>query len=166
MEIALSNLGTINKMFTALFRFHFESRMGFLYYSQFVNWFFFWFVCSKLGVPIKTEMSANVLEETLNGTITIQPQPLGTLVSGKVCISLARIEAEKVYALISSTSIISSICSRVAKLQVEKQCAHFYGIKINKEAHLTIVFRITFSYSKQIKGDPFLFPFQNLLCCL
>ncbi|RVW48546.1 Chaperone protein dnaJ 15 [Vitis vinifera] len=39
MEIDLSNLGTVNTMFAALF--------------------------SKLGVPIKTTVSANVLEEAL-----------------------------------------------------------------------------------------------------
>ncbi|PIN00652.1 Molecular chaperone (DnaJ superfamily) [Handroanthus impetiginosus] len=58
MEIDLSNLGTVNTMFAALF--------------------------SKLGVPIKTSVSANVLEEALNGTVTVRPLPIGTSVSGKV----------------------------------------------------------------------------------
>ncbi|KAG4149153.1 hypothetical protein ERO13_D05G324100v2 [Gossypium hirsutum] len=58
MEIDLSNLGTVNTMFAALF--------------------------SKLGVPIKTTISANVLEEALNGTVTVRPLPIGTSVSGKV----------------------------------------------------------------------------------
>lgn len=58
MEIDLSNLGTVNTMFAALF--------------------------SKLGVPIKTTISATVLEEALNGTVTVRPLPLGTAVSGKV----------------------------------------------------------------------------------
>ncbi|KAG6715083.1 hypothetical protein I3842_05G232500 [Carya illinoinensis] len=58
MEIDLSNLGTVNTMFAALF--------------------------SKLGVPIKTTISANVLEEALNGTVTVRPLPIGTAVSGKV----------------------------------------------------------------------------------
>ncbi|KAK9115022.1 hypothetical protein Syun_021819 [Stephania yunnanensis] len=58
MEIDLSNLGTVNTMFAALF--------------------------SKLGVPIKTTISATVTEEALNGTITIKPLPIGTSVSGKV----------------------------------------------------------------------------------
>ncbi|XP_009782265.1 chaperone protein dnaJ 15 [Nicotiana tabacum] len=58
MEIDLSNLGTVNTMFAALF--------------------------SKLGVPIKTTVSANVLEEALNGTVTIRPLPVGTSLSGKV----------------------------------------------------------------------------------
>ncbi|KAF8407791.1 hypothetical protein HHK36_006927 [Tetracentron sinense] len=58
MEIDLSNLGTVNTMFAALF--------------------------SKLGVPIKTTISATVLEEALNGTVTVRPLPIGTSVSGKV----------------------------------------------------------------------------------
>ncbi|XP_074269119.1 chaperone protein dnaJ 15-like [Silene latifolia] len=58
MEIDLSNLGTVNTMFAALF--------------------------SKLGVPIKTTISANVLEEALNGTVIVRPLPIGTSVSGKV----------------------------------------------------------------------------------
>lgn len=39
---------------------------------------------SKLGVPIKTTISANVLEEALSGTVTVRPLPIGTSVSGKV----------------------------------------------------------------------------------
>ncbi|KAF6134965.1 hypothetical protein GIB67_037492 [Kingdonia uniflora] len=58
MEIDLSNLGTVNTMFAALF--------------------------SKLGVPIKTTISATVLEDALNGTVTVRPLPIGTSVSGKV----------------------------------------------------------------------------------
>ncbi|KAE8716492.1 Chaperone protein dnaJ 15 [Hibiscus syriacus] len=38
----------------------------------------------KLGVPIKTTISANVLEEALNGTVTVRPLPIGTSISGKV----------------------------------------------------------------------------------
>ncbi|XP_076947290.1 chaperone protein dnaJ 15-like [Bidens hawaiensis] len=58
MEIDLSNLGTVDTMFAALF--------------------------SKLGVPIKTTISANVLDEALNGTVTVRPLPIGSSVSGKV----------------------------------------------------------------------------------
>jgi len=35
-------------------------------------------------VPIKTTVSANVLEEAMNGTVTVRPLPIGTSVSGKV----------------------------------------------------------------------------------
>lgn len=58
MEIDLSNLGTVNTMFAALF--------------------------SKLGVPIKTTISPTVLEEAMNGTVTVRPLPVGTSAMGKV----------------------------------------------------------------------------------
>ncbi|KAK6139257.1 hypothetical protein DH2020_026997 [Rehmannia glutinosa] len=50
LELDLSSLGTVNTMFAAIF--------------------------SKLGVPIKTTVSATVLEEALNGAVTIRPLPL------------------------------------------------------------------------------------------
>ncbi|KAM0047684.1 putative DnaJ domain, Chaperone J-domain superfamily [Helianthus debilis subsp. tardiflorus] len=58
MKIDLSNIGTVHTMFAALL--------------------------SKLGVPIKTTVSVNVLEEAHNETVTVRPLPLGTSVSGKV----------------------------------------------------------------------------------
>lgn len=58
MELDLSSLGAVNTMFAALF--------------------------SKLGVPIKTTVSATVLEEALNGMVTIRPLPLGQPISRKV----------------------------------------------------------------------------------
>lgn len=39
---------------------------------------------SKLGVPIKTTVSATVLEEALNGMVPITPLPLGKPVFKKV----------------------------------------------------------------------------------
>lgn len=51
LELDLSSLGAVNTMFAALF--------------------------SKLGVPIKTTVSATVLEEALNGMVIINPLPLG-----------------------------------------------------------------------------------------
>ncbi|MBA0682612.1 hypothetical protein Goari_024313 [Gossypium aridum] len=58
LELDLSSLGAVNTMFAALF--------------------------SKLGVPIKTTVSATVLEEALNGVVTIQTLLLGQPVSRKV----------------------------------------------------------------------------------
>lgn len=58
MELDLSSLGPVNTMFAALF--------------------------SKLGVPIKTAVSATVLEEALNGTVSIRPLPLGQPICRKV----------------------------------------------------------------------------------
>ncbi|MED6207887.1 Chaperone protein dnaJ 16 [Stylosanthes scabra] len=58
LELDLSSLGAVNTMFAALF--------------------------SKLGVPIKTTVSATVLEEALNGVVIIRPLPLGQFVSRRV----------------------------------------------------------------------------------
>ncbi|CAK9182500.1 unnamed protein product [Ilex paraguariensis] len=58
LEVDLSSLGAVNTMFAALF--------------------------SKLGVPIKTTVSATVLEEALNGMVFIRPLPLGQPVFRKV----------------------------------------------------------------------------------
>ncbi|GAA0175145.1 chaperone [Lithospermum erythrorhizon] len=58
MKIDLSIIGTVNTLFAALF--------------------------SKLGVPIKTSISANVLDEVSRGTLTVRALPIGTSVSGKV----------------------------------------------------------------------------------
>ncbi|XP_062111792.1 chaperone protein dnaJ 16 [Humulus lupulus] len=58
LELDLSSLGAVNTMFAALF--------------------------SKLGVPIKTTVSATVLEGALNGSVTVRPLPLGQPISRKV----------------------------------------------------------------------------------
>ncbi|XP_039013193.1 chaperone protein dnaJ 16-like isoform X2 [Hibiscus syriacus] len=58
LELDLSSLGAVNTMFAALF--------------------------SKLGVPIKTTVSATVLEEALNGAVTIRPLLLGQPIYRKV----------------------------------------------------------------------------------
>ncbi|KAH7688817.1 Molecular chaperone (DnaJ superfamily) domain-containing protein [Dioscorea alata] len=58
LELDLSSLSTVNTMFAALF--------------------------SKLGVPIKTTVSATVLEEALNGSVTISPLQLGQPLFRKV----------------------------------------------------------------------------------
>lgn len=58
LELDLSSLGTVNTMFAAIF--------------------------SKLGVPIKTTVAANVLEEALNGEVTVRPLELGQPLCRKV----------------------------------------------------------------------------------
>ncbi|XP_020587580.1 chaperone protein dnaJ 16-like [Phalaenopsis equestris] len=58
LELDLSSLGTVNTMFAALF--------------------------SKLGVPIKTSVSATVLEEALNGSVTVQSLQFGKPLCRKV----------------------------------------------------------------------------------
>ena len=92
MEIDLSSLGTMNTMFAALFRFFFYRPVCF---SSFLDIFKVglslklrgvFLVCgdSKLGVPIKTLVSASVLEEAINGTVPTLPLALGKPVSRKV----------------------------------------------------------------------------------
>ncbi|XP_056849575.1 chaperone protein dnaJ 39 [Raphanus sativus] len=58
LELDLSSLGAVNTMFAALF--------------------------NKLGVQIKTTVSANLLEEALNSTVTTLPLAVGQVVSRKV----------------------------------------------------------------------------------
>ncbi|KAI0518954.1 hypothetical protein KFK09_006393 [Dendrobium nobile] len=58
LELDLSSLGTVNTMFAALF--------------------------SKLGVPIKTTVSATVLEEALNGSVTVQSLQFGNSLCRKL----------------------------------------------------------------------------------
>ena len=58
LELDLSSLNTVNTMFAAIF--------------------------SKLGVPIKTTVSATVLEEALNGSIVVSQLQLGNSVRKKV----------------------------------------------------------------------------------
>ncbi|CAN6178622.1 unnamed protein product [Urochloa humidicola] len=58
LELDLSSLNTVNTVFAALF--------------------------SKLGVPIKTTVSATVLEEALNGSVMVSQLQLGTSVQRKV----------------------------------------------------------------------------------
>ncbi|KAJ6430465.1 hypothetical protein OIU84_021794 [Salix udensis] len=58
LELDLSRLGAVNTIFAALF--------------------------SKLGIPIKTVVSATVLEEALNCVVDIRPLPLGVPICRKV----------------------------------------------------------------------------------
>ncbi|TVU11875.1 hypothetical protein EJB05_45485 [Eragrostis curvula] len=58
LELDLSSLNTVNTVFAALF--------------------------SKLGVPIKTTVSATVLEEALNGSVVVSQLQLGNAVHRKV----------------------------------------------------------------------------------
>ncbi|XP_044493373.1 chaperone protein dnaJ 16-like isoform X2 [Mangifera indica] len=92
LELDLSSLGAVNTMFAALF--------------------------TKLGVPIKTTVSATVLEEALNGAVTIRPLLLGQPITRKV----------------------------------EKQCAHFYSVKITEEeARAGFVCRVQSSDKSKFK---------------
>ncbi|KAL6350886.1 hypothetical protein AAG906_031472 [Vitis piasezkii] len=115
MEIDLSNLGTVNTMFAALF--------------------------SKLGVPIKTTVSANVLEEALNGTVTVRPLPVGTSVSGKVDKQCAHffgvtINEEQAQAGIV-VRVTSSSQSKFKLLYFEQDANGGYGLALQEDSEKT-----------------------------
>lgn len=75
-------------------------------------------------MPIKTTVSATVLEEALNGTVTIRPLELGQPLSRKVCTWIHCIPGHsEFYANLSFQHFV----------QVEKQCAHFYSVTITEE---------------------------------
>ncbi|XP_022980498.1 chaperone protein dnaJ 15-like [Cucurbita maxima] len=115
MEIDLSNLGTVNTMFAALF--------------------------SKLGVPIKTTISASVLEEALNGTVTIKPLPLGTSVSGKVEKQCAHFFGVTINDQQASAGIVvrvtSTAQSKLKLLYFEQDANGGYGLALQEDSEKT-----------------------------
>ncbi|KAJ0962706.1 hypothetical protein J5N97_027828 [Dioscorea zingiberensis] len=115
MEIDLSNLGTFNTMFAALF--------------------------SKLGVPIKTTISASVLEEALNGTVTIRPLPLGTSVSGKVDKQCAHFFGVTINEQQAQAGIVvrvtSSAQSKFKLLYFEQEANGGYGLALQEDSEKT-----------------------------
>ncbi|KAJ8769836.1 hypothetical protein K2173_008245 [Erythroxylum novogranatense] len=115
MEIDLSNLGTVNTVFAALF--------------------------SKLGVPIKTTISANVLEEALNGTVTVRPLPIGTSVSGKVEKQCAHFFGVTINEQQAESGIIvrvtSSAQSKFKLLYFEQDVNGGYGLALQEDSEKT-----------------------------
>lgn len=115
MEIDLSNLGTVNTMFAALF--------------------------SKLGVPIKTTVSASVLEEALNGTVTVRPLPLGTSVSGKVEKQCAHFFGVTINEQQAEAGIVvrvtSTAQSKFKLLYFEHEANGGYGLALQEDSEKT-----------------------------
>ncbi|KAG7013010.1 Chaperone protein dnaJ 15, partial [Cucurbita argyrosperma subsp. argyrosperma] len=115
MEIDLSNLGTVNTMFAALF--------------------------SKLGVPIKTAISAIVLEEALNGTVTIRPLPIGTSVSGKVDKQCAHFFGVTINEQQAAAGIVvrvtSTAQSKFKLLYFEQDTNGGYGLALQEDSEKT-----------------------------
>jgi curved DNA-binding protein CbpA len=115
MEIDLSNLGTVNTMFAALF--------------------------SKLGVPIKTTISANVLEEALNGTVTVRPLPIGASVSGKVEKQCAHFFGVTINEQQAESGIVvrvtSTAQSKFKLLYFEQDANASYGLALQEDSEKT-----------------------------
>ncbi|KAF2322581.1 hypothetical protein P3X46_031369 [Hevea brasiliensis] len=115
MEIDLSNLGTVNTVFAALF--------------------------SKLGVPIKTTISANVLEEALSGTVTVRPLPIGTSVSGKVDKQCAHFFGVTINEQQAESGIVvrvtSTAQSKFKLLYFEQDANGGYGLALQEDSEKT-----------------------------
>ncbi|KAG1368143.1 putative Chaperone protein dnaJ 15 [Cocos nucifera] len=115
MEIDLSNLGTVNTMFAALF--------------------------SKLGVPIKTTISATVLEEALNGTVTVRPLPIGTSVNGKVDKQCAHFFGVTIIDEQAQAGIVirvtSASQSKFKLLYFEQEANGGYGLALQEDSEKT-----------------------------
>ncbi|XP_009418375.2 chaperone protein dnaJ 15-like [Musa acuminata AAA Group] len=115
MEIDLSSLGTFNTMFAALF--------------------------SKLGVPIKTMVSAIVLEEALYGNVTVEPLPLGTSFSGKVDKHCAHFFGVTISDQQAQAGIVirvtSAVRSKFKLLYFEKEAHGGYGLTLQEESEKT-----------------------------
>ncbi|WVZ70558.1 hypothetical protein U9M48_019217 [Paspalum notatum var. saurae] len=115
MEIDLSNLGTMNTMFAALF--------------------------SKLGVPIKTTISPTVLEEAMNGTVTVRPLPIGTSATGKVDKQCAHffgvtISEEQAHSGIV-VRVTSPAQSKFKLLYFEQEINGGYGLALQEDSQKT-----------------------------
>ncbi|KAK1269082.1 Chaperone protein dnaJ 15 [Acorus gramineus] len=115
MEIDLSNLGTVNTMFAALF--------------------------SKLGVPIKTTISATVLEEALSGVVTVRPLRLGTSVTGKVekqCAHFYGVTISDQQAQLGIVvRVVSAAQSKFKLLYFEHEANGGYGLALQEECEKT-----------------------------
>ncbi|XP_042399949.1 chaperone protein dnaJ 16-like [Zingiber officinale] len=85
LELDLSSLSTVNTMFAALF--------------------------SKLGVPIKTTVSAIVLEEALNGSVAVFPLSLGQSISRKVEKQCAHFYSVEITEREAHAGVVCRVCS-------------------------------------------------------
>lgn len=83
----------------------------------------------------------------MNGTVTVRPLPIGTSVSGKVLY----LPCIRKFIFVSVFSV-SFVHSSLVSLQVEKQCAHFFGVTISDEqAEAGIVIRVTSAAQSKFK---------------
>lgn len=76
---------------------------------------------SKLGVPIKTSVSASILEEALNGRVSVDPLLLGQAVTKKVsycCRCLAMISFSYVTMAYLHVSLTCAMVSNRLKSNV------------------------------------------------
>ncbi|CAN6828672.1 unnamed protein product, partial [Brassica oleracea] len=114
LELDLSSLGAVNTVFAALF--------------------------SKLGVPMKTFVSATILEEALNGRVSVDPLLLGQTVTKKVEKQCAHFYA----VTITEVEIISGLVCRVESCSKSKFKLLYFDQKAN--GGLSLALQVLFSF--------------------
>ncbi|CAF2108655.1 unnamed protein product, partial [Brassica napus] len=114
LELDLSSLGAVNTVFAALF--------------------------SKLGVPMKTFVSATILEEALNGRVYVDPLLLGQAVTKKVEKQCAHFYA----VTITEVEIISGLVCRVESCSKSKFKLLYFDQKAN--GGLSLALQVLFSF--------------------
>ncbi|CAN6895982.1 unnamed protein product, partial [Brassica oleracea] len=114
LELDLSSLGAVNTVFAALF--------------------------SKLGVPMKTFVSATILEESLNGRVSVDPLLLGQTVTKKVEKQCAHFYA----VTITEVEIISGLVCRVESCSKSKFKLLYFDQKAN--GGLSLALQVLFSF--------------------
>ncbi|CAN6891966.1 unnamed protein product, partial [Brassica oleracea var. botrytis] len=113
-DLDLSSLGAVNTVFAALF--------------------------SKLGVPMKTFVYATILEEALNGRVSVDPLLLGQTVTKKVEKQCAHFYA----VTITEVEIISGLVCRVESCSKSKFKLLYFDQKAN--GGLSLALQVLFSF--------------------
>ena len=110
-------------------------------------------------MPIKTTVSATVLEEALNGSVMVSQLQLGNSVQRKVCSQLSTMFFFPFFYFYIKCLIIA--CG-----QVEKQTAHLYSVDITeKQAKMGLVCRVHSNDKSKFKVyNQMLFP--PFICCM
>ncbi|WZZ33822.1 hypothetical protein YC2023_017223 [Brassica napus] len=114
LELDLSSLGAVNTVFAALF--------------------------SKLGVLMKTFVSATILEEALNGRVSVDHLLLGQTVTKKVEKQCAHFYA----VTITEVEIISGLLCRVESYSKSKFKLLYFDQKAN--GGLSLALQVLFSF--------------------
>ncbi|KAL0446858.1 UNVERIFIED_CONTAM: Zinc finger protein BRUTUS [Sesamum latifolium] len=96
---------------------------------------------TQAGCPIKTQISATVLEEALSGTPTVRPLPIGTSVSGKVEKQCAHFFGVSINEEQAEAGIVvrvtSAAQSKFKLLYFEHEANGGYGLALQEECERT-----------------------------
>eukprot|EP01018_Ginkgo_biloba_P021787 Gb_03293 [translate_table: standard] len=127
MEVDLSTMGTVHTAVVALFRG--VDCPDFVWWST---------SHSKLGVPIKTSVSATVLEDAMNGRVSLRSLPIGSSISDEVEKQGAHffrvtITEEQAKAGIV-IRVVSTAQSKFKLLYFEQEANGCYGLSLQEDS--------------------------------